>query len=636
METLADERIRALTAQLEFCTPVLPRIRDSDVQARLDRLKTIQHRLTSKPSNLVALPTLVSALKEFQHASLTGSTSRKSPRKSLSEAELAIDEIEWVLVGTAAISLYGNALNLLLDRTLPVSEDIYYWDQVLSMPNRLIYYSLQTAPLRGVQLAREVFTEARTHVHRANAVTVDDVTNILSGSLWAKLKKWFHVLKETIICRKREMMSAIPQGVAPWASLLFWPVPIIRKEIHLKRRRLRTLLELQAASLGYLVDSGIDLDATSDWRRAISDGVESIGEMVEATIKIDEVQDIQDFISNVMPKSNGSSRLSSPFKVAERIIDISSNVFPTTIEAQSSLIKINGKPSFMLRHWPTLLIMSFSGSSILKFVTNRQAELKQWIFDIAGTLVDFWQNWVIEPVKGMIRTIRHIESNRIALISKQSLTSDMQSLERMVVDFAIEKTGADPASADIELLRDRVHKGDLSLVLQSYETDIKRPIKGTISGDLLRTLLIQMQKTKVDVELAMTGIDDLLQSQSLLFGALGASPSLIVTYLTFKWIYVTVTGRGIRSRSRDREKIVITLRAIERSTLMTTDSLSHRLPYHVQGLILCNVHVLRSMSNVIKPSLRRCWVDDLRDLENINLGASRQKATIERIWRMYI
>ena len=41
---------------------------------------------------------------------------------------------------------------------------------------------------------------------------------------------------------------------------------------------------------------------------------------------------------------------------------------------------------------------------------------------------------------------------------------------------------------------------------------------GTIRGNLVRALLIQVQKTKVDVELAVNGIDALLKSQELVFG----------------------------------------------------------------------------------------------------------------------
>jgi nuclear-control-of-ATPase protein 2 len=54
--------------------------------------------------------------------------------------------------------------------------------------------------------------------------------------------------------------------------------------------------------------------------------------------------------------------------------------------------------------------------------------------------------------------------------------------------------------------------------LRAYEKDLRTPFIGTIRGELIRALLIQIQKTKVDVEVAMGGIDALLKSQELVFG----------------------------------------------------------------------------------------------------------------------
>ena len=42
-----------------------------------------------------------------------------------------------------------------------------------------------------------------------------------------------------------------------------------------------------------------------------------------------------------------------------------------------------------------------------------------------------------------------------------------------------------------------------------------------LSGDLIQTLLIQVQKTKVDVDLAMAALDKLLKSNELNFAFLG-------------------------------------------------------------------------------------------------------------------
>lgn len=46
-------------------------------------------------------------------------------------------------------------------------------------------------------------------------------------------------------------------------------------------------------------------------------------------------------------------------------------------------------------------------------------------------------------------------------------------------------------------------------------------MKNAIQGDLIQTLLIQVQKTKVDVDLAMAALDKLLKSNELNFAFLG-------------------------------------------------------------------------------------------------------------------
>lgn len=46
-------------------------------------------------------------------------------------------------------------------------------------------------------------------------------------------------------------------------------------------------------------------------------------------------------------------------------------------------------------------------------------------------------------------------------------------------------------------------------------------MRNVIAGDLLQTILIQVQKTKVDVDLAMSALDKLLKSNELNFAFLG-------------------------------------------------------------------------------------------------------------------
>lgn len=89
----------------------------------------------------------------------------------------------------------------------------------------------------------------------------------------------------------------------------------------------------------------------------------------------------------------------------------------------------------------------------------------------------------------------------------------------MVVEFAIDNPGAHQlAPTEIAQVRAGIQEGDLTPVLRVYEKELQSPLYGAIRGDLVRALLIQIQKTKVDVEVAMGGIDALLKSQELVFG----------------------------------------------------------------------------------------------------------------------
>lgn len=129
-------------------------------------------------------------------------------------------------------------------------------------------------------------------------------------------------------------------------------------------------------------------------------------------------------------------------------------------------------------------------------------------------------NWVIAPTTKIIGTIRHDEGSEVSIMSRASLEGDRASLERMVVDFAIDEGNGTASLPEVAIaeLRERVREGDLTPVLRAYERDMKSPLVGVVRGNLLRALLIQIQKTKVDIEVAMGGIDSILKSQELVFG----------------------------------------------------------------------------------------------------------------------
>jgi nuclear-control-of-ATPase protein 2 len=175
--------------------------------------------------------------------------------------------------------------------------------------------------------------------------------------------------------------------------------------------------------------------------------------------------------------------------------------------------------------------------------------------ELGQTCVDFWNNWVVDPVKNIIGTIRHDESSEVAIMSKRSLEGDRSSLERMVVEFARDED-RNLTSEQISDIRVKVQEGDLTPVLKAYERDMAKPFIGAVRGNLIRALLVQIQKTKVDVEVAIGGIDSLLKSQQLVFGFIALTPGLFISIGAVRYLN-GVFGKRTGSRQGAKQNQVL-------------------------------------------------------------------------------
>jgi nuclear-control-of-ATPase protein 2 len=240
---------------------------------------------------------------------------------------------------------------------------------------------------------------------------------------------------------------------------------------------------------------------------------------------------------------------------------------------------------------------------------------------------------VVEPAKKVIGTIRHDEDSEVSIMSKRSLEADRASLERMVVDFAVKNPeGAALDEAHIADIRAKVREGDLTTVLRSYEKDIQSPVKGAIVGNLASALLIQIQKTKVDVEVAMSGIDSILKSQELLFGFIGLTPGVLVSIGVYRWLRGVFSSRkGVQQWAR-QGKLLLILRNIDRILTSATPTDFGEISYKDHGLLLCEVHLLRQAASGILP--RRIFHDflvEVDELVDVRSGLERQQKVVERI-----
>ncbi|KAJ3078854.1 Nuclear control of ATPase protein 2, partial [Quaeritorhiza haematococci] len=220
-----------------------------------------------------------------------------------------------------------------------------------------------------------------------------------------------------------------------------------------------------------------------------------------------------------------------------------------------------GRPRQLTRYWPHLFASWSTYRYILREIRVYGNDMKRWADEAMATGRDFVKNWVVLPMRSVWETIRHRDTG-MALMSAESLKSDLESLNRMVIQFV--KDHGPITDEEIAHIQDLVSRGDLTPVLVSYESDIRHPLKSVISGDLLRSVLIQIQKAKVDGEYAMSALDKLLKSNELNFAVLAVIPSLLVLWFVGAGVRSWVGKAGAASREDAFEVVRFGLRELER------------------------------------------------------------------------
>jgi nuclear-control-of-ATPase protein 2 len=414
-----------------------------------------------------------------------------------------------------------------------------------------------------------------------------------------------------------------------------------------------------ASGLGVLMDEGLSFDISEDttelvkteesdsheWKVVVERSVALMDTVLRNVTTLETgVSDFEDTVfasveddPEISPRETDVSEGTRPAKVSRRLRHILEVHVPNHIASSQRLAKEFGRPSRLVRYWLPASVLLLSSTTILRIFVNKKAEIIAWIRGLGATIRDFWLNWVIEPTKKIIGTIRHDKDSEVAIMSKESLRGDRESLERMVVDFAIDNsqatTGGPPLSeAQISEIRGKVKEGDLTPVLRAYEKDLRQPFMGTVRGDLVRTLLIQVQKTKVDVEVALSGINALLKSQELVFGFVGLTPGVLVCFAAFRYLGgVFGNKRGLKQGKKAGQSIRV-LRNIDRILTLATPTQNNLLSYKDHGLLLCEVHVLRKCAHRLFPGeIEREFLEDVGDLCNINSGIQAQLKVLERI-----
>ncbi|KAJ5788087.1 hypothetical protein N7457_003077 [Penicillium paradoxum] len=541
---------------------------------------------------------------------------------------LQISDYVWLVAAKAAVQASGLVMNTLLDQTLQLYDETYYWGEMLGSTWYTGLYAVQRSP---GQLSRWTKDVCVSQPYRGvSAIT----------ALWARFFQIAHPKAWKL------------EGHSMRAHLLS-PIRSCRAEMRQKRDMLLTMKELHASSLGLLMEGCHLFDANDSPSSSstspmngelcdvISRAVISIEAIFQQIALVPSTRELEESVFSSLDKDASKCSLptqddnpvNKPLDLIERLVLVLRDKLPDHATSMSRFTARQGRPSFIVRYWLPVSVAILSGSTSVRLLANRQDEIVQWIVNIGSTTIDFWGNWVVQPIRKLIGTIRHDEKSEIAIMSKNSLLADRASLERMVVDFVRDRPDlSNGVVADTTAIVNSVQEGDLTPVLKAYERDLRSPFVGTVRGDLVRALLIQIQKTKVDVEIAISGIDALLKSQELVFGFVGLTPGILVSFATFRWLGGLLGSRRGLRKGRHQHEVKRGLRNMARILTSSMVLSNGTVPYKVSGQLICEAEALLQH---VKPIFGRMqyeeFREDLQDLLNVQNGVNNQLRVIERM-----
>lgn len=641
---IIKENTCRLDTQLDrFQQQVIEKIRDDVAVDSIGSADRFQYRsqqlvaLQSAVQSLSITSTTHNLLKPDKLVTLISDVSRRLPKQHEGPVdEYTAHELDlfWLVTAKAAIQTLGLLLNSFVEQTHVFSDEILYWDEILDSSWSTWLHLVQTSPLRIWHGARGLYS------YTANRVTQDRHYHSMSAR-WAH---FYDLLRQSVRLHPTYSMR----------NIISSHLATCRSDVRRKQKSLKTMRDLLASSIGLLMEECLSFNLGNDnkisgnqWRDTVLRSV-----ILMETILCNTTDEIgvADFEHKVLTMTNAEEHSvmgqlneglisEHPGILIDRLVHILQDLLPKYQLSSKVVARKYGHPSRLMRYWLPFSLLLFSASTSLKILANKRTEIIRWILEIGSTAVDFWSNWVVEPIQRLIGTIRHDKASEIAIMSKNSLEADRASLERMVVDFVQDHqtlTKGDPAATDKLTITNSVREGDLTPVLKAYERDLRSPFVGTVRGDLIRALLIQIQKTKVDVEIAMSGIDSLLKSQELVFGFVGITPGILVSYSVFQWICGLFGSRKGLRRNEEHHQLRHALRNVDRTLAGSSLTTNGILNFKDHGLLICDAeYLLQRARAVLKGADFRKFNEDVSDLIDIQRGADRQLQVVRRIGYTY-
>ncbi|KAH9080349.1 NCA2-domain-containing protein [Lactarius deliciosus] len=524
------------------------------------------------------------------------------------------------VLGRLVAAVYTEALDILLAEAIEAEAEADWWADLGRSRLRVVHYLIQTLPLRITNYCTPTINLCLSRHSRPSSIR-----SLLSrdtgrpGSIIARIFPHLHTHPRLV-----------PPPLAPFGTHSLSLLQLASHEIHAKRLELERIRNERAEALGELTSKRDDLSRVL--RKDLNERTAFL--QVISQVLIGQNVDTAQFGLDL-------SLLDALAATSSRVVPIHMSLHRENMRTYSLI-----RPSRFVRIWPRLLVLP----PLILYAVQRISASQDTLFSLTSdaweTVKGFWRGWLVEPLTEIAKTVRTGGEGGI-IVQEGSMGADLQSLERMALSLARDKLSYSPAQLDD--LSNKLRLGDLTPILQIYEEDIKSPVRSAVSGTLLRSLFVQVQKAKVDVDQALAGIDKLLKSQELTFAFVGVAPALSFVYVTggyLRGFFAGASRHGHLGGTRRRTAVWLAIRRIERLLITQPHAHAHddsdgrkgAIPHLTAGLLLLSVSSLRQYAETWLPPrsrLREGFLEDVGDLEDPSLDREEKMRVVERMWRSW-
>ncbi|WVQ83182.1 hypothetical protein IAT38_005321 [Cryptococcus sp. DSM 104549] len=590
-----------------------PTYADEQLSAHLSSLSTLPINLPQSSfttSSVPPSPRLQSALQDL-------SSSRPISKEKLIELleSLASDQggaysaearneldgvLEAEVIGRAVTVVWKEVMQVFVEGALKLEEERAWWDASLSSRRGVGIYLIQTMPHRLLNA-----------LSPKGQFTFPDIRN-------------FHFPSRNLLFKPLHSTTS-----AALTSLTS-PYALTRREMLSAKHELTHARDRAARRVGILASHGPGWVSESRDESAQSALMDITGESTRLYSVLCQVLEVPLPSPRPSKRSRSSAATSTPppTPTPATLLALLRTHLPQARVSIDKTVTSHGRPSRLTRLWFPFLFLPPTLYFVVSAIARNKEWMKEQVRNAKETVKGFFVQWVWEPMEGIGKTLRG--GGEGLGVAPTTVQSDQASLERMVIDLGRDYYHlSGPA---LEALGEQVKKGDMEQVLRVYEKEMQSPVKSALMGSLIRTLLIQVQKTKTDLSLSLLSLDHLLRSQQLTFAFVGVAPSVLVLYGLGGWLQGVWKGE---KRGKGRKRAYFNgLRSIER-LLITSPKDAQEMPDRDRGLLIVNVSGMRTWATGLAGSARGEFMDDLRMVEDPALSRGDKLRVVERIWRCW-